>query len=126
MKETSRSVVRSRTLSSKVLLAAQVALSVVVLIGAGLFLQTLENLRSVEVGFDTQNLVIFNVVPRMNGYDAARVGTLYDRLHEELGRVPGVRSVSHSQLALLEATPIAEEYSLRAHPSPPMQGFPLY
>jgi len=102
MKETSRSVVRSRTLSSKVLLAAQVALSVVVLIGAGLFLQTLENLRSVEVGFDTQNLVIFNVVPRMNGYDAARVGTLYDRLHEELGRVPGVRSVSHSQLALLE------------------------
>jgi predicted permease len=101
MKETSRSVVRSGTLPSKILLTAQVALSVVVLIGAGLFLQTLKNLRSVEVGFDTQNLVVFDVAPRMNGYDAARVGTLYDRLHEELSRVPGVRSVSHSRFALL-------------------------
>lgn len=101
MKETSRSIVRSRTFSGKVLLAAQVALSVVVLIGAGLFLQTLENLRSVEVGFDTQNLVVFSVVPRLNGYDAVQVGRLYDRLHEELSRVPGVESVSHSQFALL-------------------------
>jgi predicted permease len=83
------------------MLAAQVALSVVVLIGAGLFLRTLENLRSVEVGFETRNLVVFVVVPRFNGYDAVRVGALYDQLHEELRRVPGVESVSHSQGALL-------------------------
>lgn len=57
MKETSRSVTRSRTLLSKSLLVTQVAISVVVLIGAGLFLRTLYNLRSVDVGFTTQNVV---------------------------------------------------------------------
>src|SRR5688572_21601695 len=54
MKETSRSVTRSRTLLSKSLLVTQVAISVAVLIGAGLFLRTLYNLRSVDVGFNTQ------------------------------------------------------------------------
>lgn len=76
MKENSRSVVRSRTFLSKALLAVQVAISIVVLIGAGLFLRTLRNLRSVEVGFNTQNLVIFGVNPRLNGYDAVRMGGL--------------------------------------------------
>jgi predicted permease len=101
MKKTTRSVVRSRTFVGSAMLAAQVALSVIVLIGAGLFLRTLQNLRSVEVGFETQNLVVFNVVPRFNGYDAARIGMLYEQLHEELQGVPGVQSVSHSQSALL-------------------------
>jgi predicted permease len=101
MKEMSRSVARSRTLASTVLLAAQVALSVVVLIAAGLFLRTLQNLRSVEVGFETQNLVVFTVAPQLNGYDAARIGRLYDQLREELQRVPGVQAVGHSQYALL-------------------------
>ena len=64
MKENSRSVIRSRTVLSKVLLVVQVAISVLVLIGAGLFLRTLQNLRNVQVGFNTQNLVIFGLQPR--------------------------------------------------------------
>ena len=52
MKETSRNVTRSRTFLSKSLLVVQVAISLVVLIGAGLFLRTLHNLRNVEVGFN--------------------------------------------------------------------------
>jgi len=104
MKETSRSVSRSRTFLSKSLLVAQVAISVVVLIGAGLFLQTLRNLRNVEVGFNTQNLVIFGVNPRLNGYDAARIGNVYDELHQSLKAIPGVRSVSHSQTTLLSGS----------------------
>src|SRR5262249_29004649 len=68
MKETSRSITRSRTVLTKSLLVVQVAISVVVLVGAGLFLRTLQNLRQVQVGFNIQNLVIFSVSPRLNGY----------------------------------------------------------
>ncbi len=104
MKETSRSVSRSRTLLSKSLLVAQVAISLVVLVGAGLFLRTLQNLRNVAVGFNTQNLVIFGVNPRLNGYDEIRAGNLYDQLQQKLKAIPGVRSVSHSQNTLLSGS----------------------
>jgi predicted permease len=104
MKETSRNVTRSRTFLSKSLLIVQVAISLVVLIGAGLFLRTMQNLRNVEVGFNTRNLVIFSVNPRLNGYDAVRVASLYDQIHASLKAVPGVRAVSHSQTALLSGS----------------------
>ena len=74
LKETSRSVVASRSLLSKALLVVQVAISLVLLIGAGLFLRTLDNLRRVDVGFDPQNLVLFRVNPQLNRYDEHRVG----------------------------------------------------
>ncbi len=69
LKETSRSVVASRSLLSKSLLVVQVAISLVLLIGAGLFLRTLGNLRRVDVGFDPHNLVLFRVNPQLNRYD---------------------------------------------------------
>ena len=64
LKETSRSVVGSRSLLGKSLLVVQVAISLVLLVGAGLFLRTLQNLRHVDVGFNPQNLVLFRVNPR--------------------------------------------------------------
>ena len=70
MKESSRSVTGSRTVLGKGLVVLQVAMSLVLLVGAGLFLRTLENLKSVDVGFDSRNLLMFNVNPRVNGYDA--------------------------------------------------------
>ena len=57
LKENSRSVVGSRSLLSRLLLVVQVAISLVLLVGAGLFLRTLQNLRHVDVGFNAQNLV---------------------------------------------------------------------
>ena len=70
MKESSRSVTGSRTILSKGLVVLQVAMSVVLLVGAGLFLRTLENLKSVDVGFDSKNLLMFNVNPGVNRYDS--------------------------------------------------------
>ena len=69
LKETSRSVAGSRSLLSKSLLVMQVAISLVLLIAAGLFLRTLQNLRNVDVGFNTRNLVLFRVNPALNRYD---------------------------------------------------------
>jgi hypothetical protein len=76
MKESSRTVSRSRTLLSKSFLVVQAAISLVVLVGAGLFLRTVQNLRGVDIEFDTNNLAVLVVNPRLNGYDAVRVGNL--------------------------------------------------
>jgi predicted permease len=101
LKENSRSVVRSRTFLSKALLAMQVAVSVVLLIGAGLFLRTVQNLRDVDVGFDPQNLVLFHVDPRQIQYDRTRAPALLQQIVERVGAIPGVRAVTFSHVALL-------------------------
>jgi predicted permease len=61
LKENNRTVAGSNTMLSRVLLVTQVAISIVLLVGAGLFLHTLNNLRSVDLGFDPQNLVFVRV-----------------------------------------------------------------
>jgi predicted permease len=101
LKETSRSVVGSRSVLGKSLLIVQVAISLVLLTGASLFLRTLDNLRAVDVGFDPRNLVLFRVSPQLNGYDEQRSGALYQDMIEQLQAVAGVRGVALSNPALL-------------------------
>jgi predicted permease len=101
LKDTSRSVTGSRTLLNKVLLVVQVAISLVLLVGAGLFLRTVENLRRVDVGFNPNNLVIFRLNPQLNGYDSTRIASLYDQFTARIMQVPGVRSVTLSNPPML-------------------------
>jgi predicted permease len=104
MKENSRSVTSSRTVLSKGLLVLQVAMSLVLLIGAGLFLRTLENLKSVDVGFDSKNLLMFNVNTGVNRYDADRSAALFHQVLERLSAVPGVQSVALTRTTLLSGS----------------------
>ena len=104
LKETSRSVAGSRSFLSKALLVMQVAVSLVLLIAAGLFLRTLQNLRNVDVGFNTRNLVVFRVIPSLNRYDDARTVALYQQATDRLHSVAGVRSVALSNVQLLSAS----------------------
>ena len=104
LKESSRSVVGSRSLLSKSLLVVQVAVSLVLLIGAGLFLRTVDNLRQVNVGFNPRNLVLFSVNPQLNRYDSARIGTLYAQMVERLKVTPGVKAVTLSNPTLLSGS----------------------
>ena len=101
LKETSRSVAGSRSLLTKGLLVLQVAVSLVLLIAAGLFLRTLNNLRNVDVGFNTQNLVLFRVNPSLNRYDDAKTATLVEQITARLEAIPGVRAVAVSNVPLL-------------------------
>jgi len=101
LKETSRSVVGSRSVLGKALLIFQVAISLVLLVGAGLFLRTLHNLRSVDIGFNPQNLLLFRVNPQLNRYDEKRMIAFYRDMIDRLGTVGGVRAVTMSQPALL-------------------------
>ena len=101
LKEHSRSVAQSGTLLSKTLIVAQVGVSLVLLVGAGLFLKTLGNLRDVDVGFNPANVLLFQVDPTPNGYDEDRTVAVFDRIAESLRTIPGVQSVSLSNLAFL-------------------------
>ena len=101
MKESGRSVTHSRTWLSKGLLVLQVAMSLVLLVGAGLFLRTLNNLRSVDVGFDANNLVMFRINPQGNRYDPDRIAQVYERTTATVAALPGVRSVGLTRQMLL-------------------------
>jgi predicted permease len=83
------------------LVVAQVALTVVVLTGAGLLVRTLQNLRRVDPGFDTRNILTFSIDPTSAGYKRAAVDTFYSDLQGRLAAIPGVTSVSYSWMPLL-------------------------
>jgi len=85
-----------------VLVVVQVALSIVMLTGAGLLLRTLDKLRSVNAGFDTRNILLLWIDPTLAGYDKARVQDFYDNLQRRLAALPGVVSTSYSSDALFE------------------------
>jgi predicted permease len=84
------------------LVVTQVALSMVVLIGAGLFVRTLQKLRSINPGFDTRNILLFSVDPSLAGYKETNIQNVYDELDQHLAALPGVLSVSYSSDALLD------------------------
>ena len=84
------------------LVIAQVALSVVALIGAGLMVRTVNNLRSVDAGFDTHNLLLFGIDPALAGFKGDKIGNLYDELKRRLAALPGVISASYSSDVLLD------------------------
>jgi len=101
LKETSRSIAGSRSVLTRALLIVQVAVSLVLLIAAGLFLRTLNNLRHVDVGFNTQNLVVFRVNPALNRYDDQKSNTVIEEIATRLKGVAGVRAVGVSSVPLL-------------------------
>ena len=86
------------------LVALQVALSIVVLIGAGLVVRTLRNLRSIRPGFDTRNLLLFSIDPTLQKYSDSKIQNLYRDLQERLAALPGVISVSYSSDSLLSGS----------------------
>ena len=78
----------------KGLVVVQVALSMLLVAGAGLFARSLFNLKHLSPGFDTGALVSFAISPELNGYDQPRLKQLYQSLQEDLGQVTGARGAS--------------------------------
>jgi predicted permease len=104
LKQTGRSVTGARSRLGKSLLVVQVAVSLMLLVGSGLFLRTLHNLRQVDVGFNPQNLLLFRINPSLMRFDEKRQIALYNQLLEKVGGVPGVRGVALSNPALLSGS----------------------
>jgi len=84
-----------------VLVVAQVALSIVVLVGAGLLARTLRNLETLNPGFDTHNILLFGINPKFAGYKDRQTADLYRDLQQRFNALPGVLSASYSEESLL-------------------------
>ena len=85
----------------KGLVVTQVALSLMLLIGAGLFARSLYNLKKIDPGFRTDHLISFTLQPALSGYSDDRARGMFGRLQENIGRLPSVRMASMAQVALL-------------------------
>src|SRR5262252_2825657 len=86
----------------KGLIAAQVALSFLLLFGAGLFVRSLQNLKTTDTGFmQMHNLVTFQLAPALNGYDPPRAVNLYRDLRESIRAIPGVKAAAYTMVPLL-------------------------
>jgi len=86
----------------KSLVIAQVTLSLLLLIGAGLFTKSLGNLRNLGPGFDAQNLIGFEIDPSYSGYSVARLKAFYPQLLQALSSLPGVQSAGLASMRILE------------------------
>jgi predicted permease len=107
---------RSRLLSS--LVSVQVALSLLLLIGAGLFMRTLQNLESFDPGFRRQGILLADVDGKREGYHDRRLGEFYEELLEQIQRLPGVVSASLSDHTPLSNTRWTEAVALPGQPLP--------
>jgi len=86
----------------RMLVGIQVALSLLLLVGAGLFVRTLRNLESLGPGFPTDHLLAFTIDPSLNGYSDEETKSFYERLNVNLQTMPGVTSVGFSSMPLLK------------------------
>ena len=92
---------RRAPLLSPLLVVAQIAISLVLLMGAGLFLRTLTNLRDVDLGFVPERLVILDVNPRAAGYSRDQAPDVTHRILERLRAVPGINAASFAENGMM-------------------------
>jgi hypothetical protein len=92
---------RSRVWTAKVLIAVQVALSLVLVVGAALFVRTLVNLRNEALGFRPEHVLLFQMDATLSGYKDGRLKDFYEEALRRVSATPGVRSASLSRWGIL-------------------------
>jgi macrolide transport system ATP-binding/permease protein len=96
---------------SQVLVSGQIAISLLMLVAAGLFVKTLANLQSVELGFNRENVLLFELNAWQAGHKSPEIAAFYGDLRKRFSEIPGVRSASLSNRFLIR-TPISARVSL--------------
>jgi predicted permease len=99
----------------KGLVAAQVALSFLLLFGAGLFVRSLQNLKTTETGVVLDNLVTFQLSPELNGYSPERSMGFYRDLLDRLRAAPGVKSAGMTAVSILSGNEWDSSMSVEGH-----------
>ena len=94
------------------LVVAQIAVSILVLSGAGLLVRTLANLRNTNTGFDARNILLFDIDARLRRNKVSTLGNLYREVQRRLAAVPGVVSASYSSTTLLSGSDMTTTFRL--------------
>jgi predicted permease len=99
----------------KGLVAMQVALSFLLLFGAGLFVRSLQNLKGTSTGVELDNLVTFQLSPALSGYEPQRAANMYTQLLDGLRSAPGVKSVGLAAVSILSGDEWDSSMSVEGH-----------
>jgi predicted permease len=114
----SNRVIGSRGHLASALVAAQVSISLLLLIGAGLFVQTLQNLRTLDRGFRHEGVLLVRVDATRAGYDGARLRAFYQQVLAFAERLPGVTAASLSSIIPLMGGGISMPIAVNGQPIP--------
>src|SRR5262249_377623 len=99
----------------KGLVTTQVALSFLLLVGSGLFVRSLQNLKTTEAGVTVENLLSFQLAPALSGYDNERATLFYRSLRDRLRTVAGVQSVAVATVAILAGNEWDSSMAVEGH-----------
>ena len=99
----------------KGLVAVQVALSFLLLFGAGLFVRSLQNLQTTDTGVAMENLVTFQLAPALSGYQPERTLNFYGELLQRLRALPGVTAAGHAAVSILSGNEWDSSTSVEGH-----------
>jgi predicted permease len=120
LKESSRNLAGAgggrRLPFGKVLVVSQFALSLLLLMGAGLFVRTLVNLQRLDLGYQREGLLMLNLDPVAAGYPGERLGTFAEQMLERLRAVPGVTAVTLSENGLFSGTESSTSLAISGRP----------
>jgi predicted permease len=103
----------------KGLVIAQVTVSILLLVGAGLFIRSLRNLRLLDLGLKTENLIAFNVAPTLSGYTPVRTKQFDKQLLDRASALPGISSMAFAQMGLLEGNEWDSSMSVEGYEAKP-------
>jgi predicted permease len=104
------------TLPRKALVVVQVALSAVLLIGAGLLTESLRHLEDQNYGFDPQGRLIVRMAPSFTGYSPEKIAAVYRQLEERLPQIPGVQSAAFSLYSPMRGDNWSNGINIEGHP----------
>jgi predicted permease len=101
------------------LVTVQIALSMALLVSAGLFIKSLMNISKVDLGLKTENVVTFGISPELNAYSNQRAAQLFNRVEEELAAIPGVTGVTEALVPLLAGSNWGSDVAVEGFKSGP-------
>ena len=107
----------------RLIVSLQVGLSVLLLVGSGLFVRTMQNLRQVDTGFNTSHLVTFHIDPQLSGYAQEKIPLLQQNVLETMAALPGVQAVGATDDQELADTNHSGNVTVEGYTPPPDQDY---
>jgi predicted permease len=107
----------------RLIVSLQVGLSVLLLVGSGLFVRTMQNLRRVDTGFNTSHLITFHIDPLLSGYSKEKIPLLHQRVLDAMAALPGVQAVAATNDAELADTGHSGNVTVEGYTAPADEDF---